>query len=149
MKPLIVLLSTFVVAIFAIHIISDNWNFPLAGTIAMSAMLLFTSIAHFAFSKGMELMMPSFFPLKKQLVWLTGIIEMAAAAGLLLTSWKHTTALWLMVFFVLILPANIYAAAKKVDYQKANHEGSGTSYLWFRVPLQILFIAWAYWFSYR
>ena len=94
-------------------------------------------------------MVPAFIPFKKQLVWLTGIIEMAAAIGLLLSSWRHTTALWLIIFFILILPANIYAAVNKVDYQNANHEGSGTRYLWFRVPLQLLFIFWVYWFAFR
>ena len=45
---------------------------------------------------------------------------------------------------VLALPANIYAAIKRVDYQKATFNGSGANYLWFRIPLQILFIVWMY-----
>jgi len=45
----------------------------------MSAMLLFTSIAHFVFSKGMMLMLLSFFPYKKQIVWLTGLLEIMTA----------------------------------------------------------------------
>ena len=146
MKPLFVLLTSFVLALFAIKILNGNWNFSLAGTIAMSIMLLFTSIAHFAFSKGMTLMMPSFFPFKKQIVWATGLLEIIAAIGLLLPAWRNTTALCLIIFFVLIIPANINAAIQKIDYQKGNNEGSGTHYLWFRVPLQIFFIGWIYFF---
>ena len=97
----------------------------------------------------MALMLPSFFPFKKQIVWLTGIVEIMAALVLLLPAWKHIAAIFLIIFFILILPANIYAAIKKADYQKGNYEGLGINYLWFRVPLQVFFIAWVYWFAYR
>jgi len=53
----------------------------------------------------------------------------------------------LILFFILILPANILAALKKVDYQKGTNDGPGAGYLWFRIPLQIFFIAWVAWFS--
>jgi len=54
---------------------------------------------------------------------------------------------WLIVFFVLMLPANINAAVKKIDYEKGTYTGSGPLYLWFRVPLQVLFIAWVWFFA--
>ena len=149
MKPLLVLITVFILSLFAIRLINGEWNFSLAGTIAMSTMLFFTSIAHFAFSKGMTLMMPSFFPFKKQIVLATGILEIIAAVALLLPAWRQTAAIVLIVFFILIIPANINAAIKKVDYQKGNLEGSGINYLWFRVPLQVFFIVWVYWFVYR
>jgi len=149
MKPLFVLIVTFILSLLLIKLFNSGWNFRLAGNIAMSVMLLFTSIAHFAFSKGMTLMMPAFFPLKKQIVWGTGVLEIFAAIALLVPAWRSATAIALMVFFILIIPANINAAIKKVDYQKANYEGSGINYLWFRVPLQVFFIAWVYWFAYR
>jgi hypothetical protein len=45
------------------------------------------------------------------------------------------------------LSANINAAIHKVDYEKATYEGPGISYLWFRIPLQLLFIAWVAYFG--
>ena len=54
------------------------------------------------------------------------------------------TARLLIVFFIGILPANIYGALKKVNLQTGRLDGHGTSYLWFRVPLQILFIVWTF-----
>jgi uncharacterized membrane protein len=149
MKPFFVLLITFVLALFVIKLINGGWNFLLAGTIAMSAMLLFTSIAHFAFAKGMMMMMPAFIPFKKQIVFATGLLEIITALALLVPAWKHTAAIALIVFFICLLPANINAAINKVDYQRGNYEGSGINYLWFRIPLQVLFIAWVYWFVYR
>src|SRR5450432_402975 len=148
MKPLFVLIVTFVLTLIAIKLINSNWNFSLAGTIAMSATLIFTSIGHFAYSKGMTMMVPSFVPFKKQIVIATGLFEVFAAIVLLVPAWRQPTAIALIIFFLLMLPANINAAIKKVDYQKGNYEGSGANYLWFRVPLQIIFIAWVYWFAY-
>lgn len=147
MKPLIVLLITFAVSLLATRIFQDDWNFIFAGNAAMSAMLLFTAIGHFVFSKGMAMMMPGFIPFKTAMVYLTGFFEIAAAIGLLILSFRHITALLLIIFFIAILPANINAAIYKVDYQKGTHEGTGISYLWFRVPLQIFFILWVWYFG--
>lgn len=92
MKPLIVLLTAFVIALFAMKIISQNYDIALSGRIAMSAMLLFTAISHFIYTKGMTLMIPRFFPFKKELVYITGIIEIAGPIGLLIPNLKLPTA---------------------------------------------------------
>lgn len=147
MKPLIVLLITFVIALGATYFMHQHADVFSSGRIAMSIMLLFTSIGHFKFTKGMEMMLPDFIPAKKQMVIITGLIEIAAAIGLLIPSTIKITGILLIIFFLLILPANIYAASKKVDFEKANYNGKDVQYLWFRVPLQILFIAWVYWFA--
>ena len=144
MKPLIVLLSAFVISIIAIKLSTDKYTIAFAAIIAMSVMLLFTSIAHFTFTKGMTMMIPVFIPFKKEFVYFTGIIEIAAAIGLLIPNFRLLTAWFLIVFFILMLPANINAAIQHIDYQKATSKGAGTKYLWFRVPLQILFILWVY-----
>ncbi len=147
MKPLIVLLSVFVISLIVTKIFKGRYEFALSGRIAMSVMLVFTAIAHFAFTKGMEMMLPTFIPYKTEVVYLTGIIELAAAIGILIPSFRAIIALLLIVFFFLILPVNIYAAIKHIDYQKATFNGSGLNYLWFRIPLQILFILWTYIFA--
>ena len=144
MKPLIVLLATFAISLLATKLIANRYDFALAGVIAMSVMLVFTSIGHFVFTKGMLMMIPGFIPFRKELVYITGIIEIAAAVGLLIPRIRIMTAWFLIVFFILLLPANIYAATRQVDYQKGTLDGPGTTYLWFRVPLQILFILWVY-----
>ena len=43
-----------------------------SGRIAMSAMLAFTAVAHFVFTKGMTMMLPDFIPYKIETVYLTG-----------------------------------------------------------------------------
>ena len=147
MKPLIVLIIIFCIAIPATKIFYHNWNWIFAGNAAMSCMLLFTAIGHFAYSKGMAMMIPGFIPFKKEVILFTGLIEIIAAIGLLLPSYRRLVAILLIIFFILILPANINAVVKKVDFQKGNHEGSGINYLWFRVPLQLFFILWVWYFG--
>jgi uncharacterized membrane protein len=113
----------------------------------MSVMLLFTAIGHFKFADGMSKMIPDFIPAKKQIVYVTGLIEILAAIGLLVPSLYMLTGWLLIVFFILILPANINAALKQVDYEKGTNDGPGKAYLWFRIPLQVIFIAWVYLFA--
>ena len=149
MKPLFVLLGTFAASLLVIRLLGGEFDFSLSGSIAMSVMLIFTAVGHFAFAEGMTMMLPSFVPFKKEVVYLTGVIEVAAAIGLLLPKLQNLTGWLLILFFFLILPANINAAVNKVDYQKGTTDGNGLNYLWFRVPLQVFFIAWVYFFDVR
>lgn len=144
MKPLIILISVFAISLLVNKIFNGNYEFAMSGRIAMSAMLLFTAVAHFAFAKGMAMMLPDFIPFKTETVYLTGFIEIAAAIGLFIPNFRIITAWLLISFFILILPANIFAAIKHIDYQKGTFDGNGLNYLWFRIPLQILFVAWTY-----
>jgi uncharacterized membrane protein len=74
------------------------------------------------------------------------IKEIAAAVGLLINPMKSLTAWLLIIFFIAVLPANINASIKEIDYQTDTKTGSGAQYLWFRVPLQLFFIIWVYFF---
>ncbi|MBO0933232.1 DoxX family protein [Fibrella aquatilis] len=144
MKPLLVLLVTSLIALLVIFFVKNQWNFTLAARIGMAAMLVFTAIGHFAFTKGMVLMMPEFLPYKQPLVYATGVLELIAAIGLLVPATTTLTGWFLLIFFLLLLPANIKAAVEHIDYQKATYDGSGSYYLWFRIPLQVLFMVWVY-----
>lgn len=147
MKPLIVLLSSFVLSLIIIFLVQHQWDFILSGNIAMCLMLCFSAIGHFAFKDGMSRMMPAFIPFKKTIVLLTGILEIVFGILLLLPQFRTVTGWCILVFLILILPANIYAAKHHIDFDKPDQEGKGLSYLWFRVPLQLFFIGWVGMFS--
>lgn len=144
MEVLIVLFIAFSFATAIIRMFTQQHDFYRAGRIAMAAMLLFTSIGHFMFTKGMTMMLPDFLPFKTGLIYLTGIIEVAAAIGLLIPGFRVLTAWLLIVFFILIIPSNIKTAIEHIDMYKGTYDGDGLSYLWFRIPLQLLFIFWIY-----
>lgn len=144
MKPLIVLLTVFLISIFIIKLITRKYDFCLAARIGMCAMLLFTAIGHFAFTKGMAMMIPPIIPFKTEIIYVTGCLEVILGICLLVPRLSVYSGWILIVFFMLLLPANIYASIKHIDYQKASFDGNGLSYLWFRIPLQFLFIMWTY-----
>ena len=60
--PEIILPIVFLVSLILIKIVRKDYQFALAGRISMAAMLVTTGIAHFAFAKGMSLMLPDFIP---------------------------------------------------------------------------------------
>jgi len=120
-----------------------------AGRMAMGALLLFTGTSHFYLIKGMVLMMPDFLPAKLALVYVTGLIEIILGLGLLFEKTRKISSLLLILFLIAVLPANVVTALKHVNIQAADFTGPGLSYLWFRIPLQLLFIGWVYVFGYR
>ncbi|OUS00980.1 hypothetical protein A9Q86_09555 [Flavobacteriales bacterium 33_180_T64] len=144
MKPLIVLLSTFIVAIFLLKFTFGKHNIPFSARIAISVMLLFTALGHFFYTDGMAMMIPDIIPLKRELVYFTAIIEILAAVSLHISQFRHIAAYLLIIFFVLMLPANIKASIEQINYQTSAYDGKGLSYLLFRIPLQLLFIIWVY-----
>ncbi|AKP52457.1 DoxX family protein [Cyclobacterium amurskyense] len=149
MKPFILLIAVTILAIGYMKLVYGVYNFSLSARIGLSAMLLFTALGHFLFTEGMAMMIPDFLPFKKELVYFTGLIEIMAAIGLHVPQFRLVTAWLLILFFVLIIPANIKASMEQIDYQNATFEGNGLEYLWFRIPLQILFIGWVYFSSIR
>ncbi len=149
MKPLIVLISVFVIALFVIKVRTQKINWRLAARVAMSTMLIFTAVAHFVFTEGMTQMIPDFLPWKEAIVYLTGVLEILFAIGLLVPSTKIITAWTLILFFLVVFPSNIKAAMQHINYQTGELDGNGIEYLWFRIPLQVLFIAWVYYVSIR
>ncbi len=144
MKPLLILLASFVISLFVIKITHKEYDLVLSGRIAMSIMLVFTAIGHFMFAKGMSMMIPKLIPHKETFVHLTGIFEIILATSLLIPRLKYIAGWTLIIFLLLMLPANIYASIHNVNYQKGTFDGNGPAYLWFRIPLQMLFVAWTY-----
>jgi uncharacterized membrane protein len=74
------------------------------------------------------------------LVYFTGVCEIAGAVGLLLPEFRRAAAYALIPFFLAVLPANIHAARAGVTLR-----GKPATSLWLRIPMQVLFIAVAFW----
>lgn len=149
MVPEITLLAVSLFALLLLKWRHREFRFAQAARIGMAAMLFVTGGAHFGFAKGMAMMLPEAVPFKMGVVYLTGILEIAAGIGLLIPKMAARTGWWLIAFFVCITPANIYAALHHVNLETAGYDGNGPAYLWFRLPLQLIFIAWVYYSAIR
>jgi uncharacterized membrane protein len=85
-------------------------------------------------------LIPPFFPERTALSYASGVLEVAFAM-LIWTRWARPTGWAIIAYLALVLPFNVYGwtvAANIPSY--ANTPG----YLWMRVPLQAVFIAFAY-----
>jgi uncharacterized membrane protein len=88
--------------------------------------------------------MPPYLPWHLPLVYLSGVIE--AALGILLLIPRRTRmAAWGIVALLLaVFPANVHMAFNQELYP----DYSATA-LWLRLPLQLVLIAWACWYTSR
>src|SRR3989442_8198695 len=82
---------------------------------ALATMLVFTASAHFTKMKSdLVRMMPDWIPRPMALIYFTGLCEIAGAIGLLLPGVRQTAGLALIVFFIVVFPANLKAAREGV-----------------------------------
>ena len=108
---------------------------------ALSVMILFTASAHFtSLKEDMIKMVPKPFPSPRQIVFVTGILEILGAVGLLIPQVRPIAGICLASLFVAMFPANINAALKQIPLR-----GKSATPLWLRLPMQGLFIALALW----
>ena len=120
-----------------------SWRVALR--VALAAMFVFTAVTHFHPQTRPDLvrMVPPALPSPELLVTLTGVLELAGAAGLLMRSRRNAAAVALMVLLAAMFPANVYAA-----HEGLLVGGQPASPLFWRLPLQ-LFWMWALWWVRR
>ncbi|MGC9995366.1 MAG: DoxX family protein [Terriglobia bacterium] len=116
-----------------------SWH--VSGRDALAVMLFFTGSTHFTrMRRDFIRMIPPWVPWPSATVYSTGICEIAGALGLLLPRLYRAAGICLIIFFLAILPANIHAAKAGVTLG-----GRPATRLLARIPMQLLFIAWAGW----
>ena len=116
-------------------------TWPAATRYALATMLVFTASAHFTKMKSdLVLMVPDWVPWPSAVVYFTGVCELAGAAGLLISGLRQAAGIGLIVFFILVFPANVKAAQTGVAVG-----GKQATPLWLRAPMQLLFIALTWW----
>ncbi len=108
---------------------------------ALATMLVFTASAHFTkMKRDLVRMMPDWIPQPMALIYFTGVCEIAGAIGLLLPNTRQAAGIALIVFFILVFPANVKAARTGVAVG-----GKRATPLWLRASMQVLFIALTWW----
>jgi len=147
MAPLIFLLGTFaVIYLLNRFLLGRRLSLSLMGRASLAVMLIVTGISHFTNTGEMVAMMPDLMPAKREMVYFTGVIEMLAVVGLLWSKTARLASILLIIFFVLVLPANIAGSLKSVQFGGIEY---GPWYLLFRIPVQIFFIWWTWYFGLR
>ena len=88
----------------------DNWTRAIA--VGLAAMFAMTGIAHFVnpLRRDMIAIVPPTLPAPGVLVSVTGVLELAGAAGLLYPPTRVAAATCLLLLMLAMFPANVYAA---------------------------------------
>jgi uncharacterized membrane protein len=108
---------------------------------ALVVMFIFTATAHFNKMKhDLARMIPPYFPLPLLIVYITGVLELLGAVGLMLPAFHTLGGICLIALLVGIFIANVNAAQRGVTLR-----GKPPTPLWLRAPMQILFIALLWW----
>ena len=145
MAPFVFLLVTFgLLCALNRFALSGRLTLSFIGRASMAVMLIVTGISHFTNTAEMVAITPDFVPAKRGMVYFTGVCELAAVIGLLWNRTAWLASVLLIVFFVLVLPANIAGSLKSVQFAGMEY---GPLYLLFRIPLQIFFIWWVWYFG--
>jgi uncharacterized membrane protein len=117
-----------------------------AGAIGLGVLFVFTGVGHFIQTEAMAQMLPEFVPYRVPLVYLTGVLEFAIAAGFFIPATRRLAGWAAAAVLVLFFPANIYAAFAHVPM---GGHAWGPVYLLLRAPLQAAIVAWVWWFTLR
>lgn len=95
---------------------------------------------HFAIPRSYEAIMPPRAPAKRELVYASGLAEIAGGLGVLHPRTRRAAALWSVATLVAVFPANLHMALNPERFPKVP---GGSPALWARLPLQAAFVAWA------
>src|SRR5262245_19721896 len=97
---------------------------------------------HFVIPDFYLKMMPPYLPWHLELVYLSGVFEIAGGLGLLVPPLRRAAGWGLIALLVAVFPANIQMFVDALDQQGWTLRTVG---LLFRLPLQIPLILWVSW----
>jgi uncharacterized membrane protein len=107
---------------------------------AMASALVFTGVDHLVTPERYLAMMPAFVPWHAEVVFLTGLCEIAGAFGLLVPRLRRMAGILLAIYFVCVFPANVKNALEGLRVQGLP---SVQWYYWVRLAFQPLVVWWA------
>ena len=88
--------------------------------------------------------MPGYLPAHLFLVYVSGAFEILFGAMLLVPRWKRAAGWGLILLLIAVFPANLHMTMHPELYPDIR-----PVFLWVRLPLQGLLIAWVYWTTLR
>jgi uncharacterized membrane protein len=105
----------------------------------LGATFLTTGLLHFLRPRMYEAIMPRYLPAHRELVYASGVAEIAGGAGVLHSKTAKPAGWWLIATLIAIFPANVEMAVHAERFRKIPRP-----LLWARLPVQGLLIAWVF-----
>jgi uncharacterized membrane protein len=105
----------------------------------LALFFIYFGIDHFINLEFYLSIMPPVFPLHTEAVYISGFFEILGGVCVLIPSLRKIGGWGLVALLISVYPANIYMAITPQAFPEISIE-----LLYFRLPLQFLFIYWAY-----
>jgi uncharacterized membrane protein len=96
---------------------------------------------HFLAPGAYERIMPSYLPLHRELIYMSGAAEIAGGLGLLPKRTRRAAGTGLVLLLVPVWPANVQML---LDARASQEPRWWLALLWDRLPLQVVLIAWVW-----
>ena len=110
----------------------------------MTVLMTFVGVMHFVKPAGFVAIVPAQLPAPLLLVQVSGVAEILGGLGLILPQTRRLAAWGLIALYIAVFPANVNAA---VNHLPLDGRPVAPALLWARLPLQLVLIAWAYWYT--
>ena len=110
--------------------------------LVLATFFVLAGVNHFIHTAFYLWIMPPYLPSPLFLIYLSGAFEVLLGALLLIRRFTRVAAWGLIALLIAVFPANLHMATNQAlspEYRAV--------LLWFRLPLQGVLIAWAYWYT--
>jgi uncharacterized membrane protein len=100
---------------------------------------VFAGVMHFAIPRTYEAIVPDWLPARRALVQASGVAEIAGGLAVLHPRTRRAGSVFSIATLLAVFPANVHMALHPERYRVPG----GRRSLYARLPVQLLFIAWA------
>ena len=100
---------------------------------------IFSGVMHFVRPRFYLAIMPDYLPAHKELVDASGVAEIAGGLGTLVPATRRAASWWSIATLIAVFPANLHMALNPDRYRKVPKAA-----LYARLPVQALFVVWAW-----
>jgi uncharacterized membrane protein len=107
----------------------------------LAAIFVFAGVMHFVIPASYVGIMPPWLPWHRELVYLSGVAEIAGGVGLLIDRTRRAAGIGLVLLLIAVWPANLQML---LDARAADKPLAYEAFLWLRLPLQLVLIWWVW-----
>ncbi|MDA0841647.1 MAG: DoxX family protein [Planctomycetota bacterium] len=108
----------------------------------LGAFFIFAGSLHFARSEPFVAIVPPYLPYPLALVLISGFFEILGGVGVLIPRTRRLAGYGLIALLAAVFPANVHMAVHAIQLPGLHVPDS---LLWYRLPLQLVLIAWVWW----
>jgi uncharacterized membrane protein len=106
--------------------------------------MVYAGLLHFTNPDPYVNMVPRALPAPLALVYVSGVAEILGGLGLIFEATRRAAAWGLVLLFIAVFPANVNMA---VNHLPLGSRVVPSWALWGRLPLQLVLIVWALWYT--